>query len=140
MSAWLKNQSAKDLAIAGGILVGVAGAVFIAWKASRVAGIIADKVGTVITEDLNPASDKNLANRATNSIFQTATGRDDSPGSALSGFVIDVKSWFQPKMSVYESDAQVLTDPGTVLRYCKLAQASPYGVVTAKCRSALGIG
>ncbi len=110
------------------LLVAVGG--FLLWR----------RYGSSVAAAVNPASHENLANRAAVGLFQGLTGRDDTPGSALAGAVLDVKEKInkvlRPNMTVHESDAQVLTDPGTVLRYCRIA-AGKGPIYTQKCRDAL---
>lgn len=126
--------------MSGGVKLG-AGAVVV--LVAMVGGfLIWKKYGKQAVAAVNPLSHENLANKAAVGIFQGITGRDDTPGAALAGAVIDVKDrinkLLRPGMTVHESDAQVLTDPGTVLRYCRIA-AGKGPIYTQKCRDALAM-
>lgn len=71
------SQNVKDVAIAVAVLAGTAIVVYGLWKAGGV-------VKKAVTEDLNPASDKNLAYSAVNAVGGAITGDADwSLGSAI---------------------------------------------------------
>lgn len=83
-------MSKTDNVKAGLILVAAAAVGYLAWRAYKGAGKAAQVVGRVITEDLNPASQNNLVNRAVNATVQAVTG--DS-GATLGTKVYD---WLHP--------------------------------------------
>lgn len=55
-------------------LAGVAVAGWVAWKVYKGAGAAADVAKQVVTQDLNPASDKNIAYRGVNAAGAALTG------------------------------------------------------------------
>lgn len=66
----------KDAAIAIAVLAGTGLVVYTAWKVKQGAEAVSDAVGEVITEDLNPVSDQNLAYRGVNAIGAAISGDD----------------------------------------------------------------
>lgn len=76
----------KDAAIAVAVLAGTGIVAYTVWKIKQGADKVGDAVGKVITEDLNPVSDQNLAYRGVNAIGSAITGNSDfSLGSWIYG-------------------------------------------------------
>ncbi len=69
----LTADSAKAVAI----LAGTAAVLFLAVKLYQGSKAAAERVEKVVTEDLNPASDQNLAYKATNAVGAAVTGDKD---------------------------------------------------------------
>lgn len=74
----------KDQAIAVAVLAGTVIAVYVLWKAKEGAAAVVETARGVVTQDLNPASDRNLIYRGVNAVGGAIAGEDDwSLGSAI---------------------------------------------------------
>jgi len=58
----------KDQAVAVAVLAGTAIAVYVLWKAKEGAAAVVETARGVVTQDLNPASDRNLIYRGVNAV------------------------------------------------------------------------
>ena len=81
----MKTPSADNVK-AVAILAGLIGVVFLGWKIYGKVKAVAETAEKVVTESLNPTSDKNIANRGVNYIVQTLTGE---PGQTLGSKIYD---------------------------------------------------
>lgn len=72
------RQNIKDVAIGVAVLAGTGVALYALYKVKQGAEKAADAVAAVVKEDLNPASDRNLAYRGVNAVGGALTGQGDS--------------------------------------------------------------
>lgn len=82
-------------------LAAVAGGVFLAWRATKAAGSLADKVSSVAAEvgqAINPLSDQNIAYRGATAATAAVTGDDRPLG-------VQMWEWFNPAAVQREREA-----------------------------------
>lgn len=75
-----------DNAKAVAILAGLAVAGFVAYKLYKGVAVVGEAAKEIVTEKLNPVSDKNIAYNGVNSILQTLTGDQNA---TLGGKIYD---------------------------------------------------
>lgn len=83
------GSGVKNVAVGIAVLTATAAAAWIAYKLYKGAGDAADTLKKVVTEDLNPASDKNLAYQAAGALVGCADG-----SCSLGTRIYDGVEWF----------------------------------------------